>query len=102
MSLSKLYSDEVRIKSGYNLDKMSCFKTQDKMGDKFLDKMTWTYLTDPENIIEAHIPGLVEDIYLSPIRSDGMDKVVLFFNDFVKGQKISEGNVGVLNFPKKK
>ena len=63
--------------------------------------MTWTYLTDPENIIEAHIPELVEDIYLSPIRSDGMDKVVLFFNDFVKGQKISEGNFGALNFPKK-
>ena len=54
--------------------------------------MTWTYLTDPENIIEAHIPELVEDIYLSPIRSDGFDKVVLFFNDLVKGQKISEGN----------
>ena len=62
--------------------------------------MTWTYLTDPENIIEAHIPELVEDIYLSPIRSDGFDKVVLFFNDLVKGQKISEGNFGALNFLK--
>ena len=60
--------------------------------------MSWTYLTDPENIIEAHIPELVEDIYLSPIRSDGFDKVVLFFNDLVKGQKISEGNFGALNF----
>ena len=63
--------------------------------------MTWTYLIDPENIIEAHIPGLVEDIYLSPIRSDGMDKVVLFFNDIVKGQKISEGNIVVQKNNKK-
>ena len=62
--------------------------------------MTWTYLTDPENIIEAHIPELVEDIYLSPIRSDGFDKVVLFFNDLVKGQKISE--CGTVSSPFKK